>query len=329
MGHVTPGRENIAIPLGTPRSRSSIIQLNSNHSAAGKTSLCHLLTTLAVLPQSFNGRGSCTVWLDTDGRFSAARLDVVMSNFLSTAFPKLSSGERVAICFEAFRHVHLFRPQSTSQLVTTLESLPSYLLHVNGSNIHFSASRSVGLIVLDSAVSFYWQERFETDVARFEAMGTNEHPGTSAPERLSRTVEVITALKKLQKLFDCTIVFTSMPHEKLSTMTTPAATGAAIRNARLPPQEPPRTSPWTAFATLNLSISHDQVRQFATVMSFEECRRDQGNRLAALAKGRSIVSVDWIGSHNWANGVRDAVNRVDGQGLFAFRVNFSGILVEE
>ena len=187
----------------------------------------------------------------------------------------------------------------------------------------------MGLVVLDSAVSFYWQERFEADVARFEAMDKDEHPGIRASERLSRTVEVITELKKLQKLFDCPIVFTSIPHAKLSTMGNPAATGTAIRHARLLPEGPPRISPWTAFATLSLLISHDQVRQFATVMSLEECQRDQGNRLAALAKGRSVVSVDWIGSHNWANGVRDAVSKVDGQGLFAFRINLSGIQVEE
>jgi hypothetical protein len=327
--HVTPARGYTAtLPVRT-RTRPCVIQLSSNSSAAGKSSLCYLLTTLAVLPQDCNGKRHGVVWFDTDGRFSSTRLQSVLSNHLAIKFPKLSSGERVAICYEAFRHVHLFRPQSSSQLVSTLTSLPSYLLGPNGSTNHFSTSRSIGLIVLDSAIAFYWQDRFEAEIARFEAMGTDENLAARSTARSSRTLEVISELKKLQKLFDCTIVFTSTPLIKLSTMTTSTATALTTNDGPLLAQEAPRISPWTAFATLNLLVAEDQVRQFAAQMSIEECQRDQATRLAAIAEGRSVVYIDWSTRDTWASGVRNAVKSLDRQGSIAMRITSSGIAAED
>jgi hypothetical protein len=329
VGHTTPAIRHTATSLIKQRTTSSVIQLTDNNSAAGKTSLCYLLTTLAVLPQVYSGKRQGVVWFDTDGRLSAARLRSVLMNHLITHFPTLSSCESDAICNEALRHVHLFRPQSSSQLVSSLVSLPDYLLGTGRSTTHLSALRSIGLIVLDSATAFHWQDRFETEIARFEALGTDENVGARSPARSSGTLEAISELKKLQRLFDSTILFTSTPHVKSTTTTSFADSAVTTNDGRLLPQEPPRVSPWTAFATLNLLVSQEHVRQFAAQMSLEECERDQANRLAAVAKARSIVSVDWSTSVTWASGVRDAVNRLDGQGSFAMRITSSGIAVEE
>jgi hypothetical protein len=324
----TPGRGHATTSPSTSTTRPSVIQLSSAHSAAGKTSLCYLITTLAVLPQAFNGKGCAAVWFDTDGRFSSERLEAVLIGHLSTHFPRLNSGERNAICHDAFQHLHVLRPQSSFQLSCTLASLPGYLLGTNGTTTHFSALRSLGLIVLDSATSFYWQDRFEAEVSRFEALGTDESRGARTATRLSRTLEVVSELKRLQKLLDCTIVFTSTPPMTSSSMTISTATSTTANDRRLLPQETPRVSPWTVFATLNLSISKEQVRQFAAQMSLEECQRDQVDRLAAIAKGCSIVSVDWITSDTWGSGVRDAVNRLNGQGSFAIRITSNGVAIE-
>ena len=306
-----------------------MIQLGSIHSAAGKTCLCYLLTSLAILPQAYDGKQHAAVWFDTDGRFSATRLQAVLIHYLSENFPRLSSSERMAICNEAFHHLHVFKPQSSSQLLSTLVSLPGYLLlGAVGTTAHPSASRSLSLVVLDSATSFYWQDRFEAEVARFEAMGTDENPGTRSPARLSTASEIVSELKMLQKLFDSTIIFTTC-QARTSTMTSSTVTATTTNDGRLLPQEPPRVSPWTAFATLHLTVSQEQVRQFAAQMSLEECQRDQANRLAAIAKGRSIVSVDWSTSDTWASGVRDVVSRLDGQGSFAVRITSGGIANED
>jgi hypothetical protein len=311
------------------RTASSVIQLTDNNSAAGKTSLCYLLTTLALLPKDYSGKRHGVVWFDTDGRLSATRLHSVLINYLLTNFPTLSSGESDAICNEALRHLHVFRPQSSSQLVSSLISLPDYLLGTGRFTSHFSTLRSIGLIVLDSATAFYWQDRFDAEIARFEALGTDENVGARSSARSSGTLEAISELRKLQRVFDCTILFTSIPHVRSTAMASFANSAVTTNDGRLLPQEPPRVNPWTAFATLNLSVSREHVRQFAAQMSLEECERDQANRLTAIVKARSIVSVDWSTSVTWASGVRDAVNRLDGQGSFAMRITSRGIDVEE
>jgi hypothetical protein len=324
----TPVRGYATIPPSTSKAKPSVIQLSSTHSAAGKTSLCYLITTLALLPQTFNGKARAAVWFDTDGRFSALRLEAVLIDHLSTNFPRLDSDERNAICHDAFQHLHVLHPQSSSQLLCTLASLPGYLLGANGTTTHFSALRSLGLIVLDSATSFYWQDRFEAEVSRFEALGTDENRSARTATRPSRTLEIISELKRLQRLLDCTIVFTSTPPMTSSSTTISTATSITTNDRWLLPQETPRVSPWTAFATLNLSISKEHVRQFAAQMSLEECQRDQVDRLAAIAKGCSIVSIDWVTSDTWRSGVRDAVNRLNGQGSFMIRITSNGVAVE-
>jgi hypothetical protein len=290
--------------------------------------LCYLITTLAILPQAFNGKACGAIWFDTDGRFSSVRLETVLINHLSTHFPGLGSDERNAICHDAFQHLHVFHPQSSSQLLCTLKSLPGYLLGTNGTTAHFSGLRSLGLIVLDSATSFYWQDRFEAEVSRLEALGTDETRGDRATAQPSRTLEVISELKGLQKLLDCTIVFTSTPPMTSSRTTISTVTSITTNGRRFPPQETPQGSPWTAFATLNLSISKEQVRQFAAQMSLEECQRDQMDRLAAIVKGYSIVSVDWTTSDTWGSGVRDVANKLKAQGSFAIRITSNGVAME-
>ena len=327
-GDGTPARRHATSSPSTSRARPSVIQLSSTHSAAGKTSLCYLITTLAVLPQAFNGKARGAVWFDTDGRFSSVRLEAVLIDYLSTNFPHLGSDERNVICRDAFQHLHVFHPQSSSQLLCTLESLPGYLLGADGTTAHFSGLRSLGLIVIDSATSFYWQDRFEAEVSRLEDLGADESRGARTTTRPSRTLEVISGLKGLQQLLDCTIVFTSTPPTTSSSITISTATSIATNDRRLLPREIPRVSPWTAFATLNLSITKEQVRQFAAQMSLEECQRDQVDRLAAIAKGCSIVSVDWTTSDTWGSGVREALNRLNGQGSFAIRITSNGIAVE-
>lgn len=327
--NVTPVGENTATLPFKDRRRPSVVQLTDKTPTGGKTSLCYLITIIAVLPQDYNGKEHAVIWLDTDARFSAVRLQSVLIHHLSNTFPGLSSSESNAICHEALRHVHLFRPQSSSQLVATLVSLPGYLLGTGGSSTHFSASRSLGLLVLDSATAFYQQDCFEAEIARFEALRTDDHAGTRSSSRLSRTSEVIAELKRLQKLFDCTILFTSTRHEKSSTMNAAANIAVTMNDGWRLPQEAPRISLWVAFATLTLSVSQDEVRQFAVQLSLDECHRDQPNRLAAVTKRRSIVSVDWRTSDIWPIAVQDALNRLDGQGSFAIRLTSSSIDVEE
>ena len=299
-----------------PKPKPAIIQVTSHDSAAGKSNLLYLLTIFAVLPIEHNGTGQTVVWLDSDGRFSATRLHQSLSTHLSThQTSPPTRAEKDLICAEALRHVHVFRPQSTAQLIATLASLQDYLLTLQN---HFSSTRSLGLLVLDSATAFYWQDRFDAEMARLEAIGSESTVATDTP---SKTAQMIAHLKRLQKIFDCGIVFTT-------NTSTIKSTGSTVT----PPNQPAETtrmSAWSAFATLQLTISRVPVPQFAAQMELDECKRDQPNRLDAVQTGRFNVDLDRTHGETWPGHVKDATGRLDGRGRFGLRITEKGVLLEE
>ena len=290
--------------------------MTSPDSASGKSNLLYLLTIFAILPIEHNGKGQTVVWLDSDGRFSATRLHQSLSTHLSTHQPSPpTQAEQDLICAEAFRHVHVFRPQSSAQLIATLASLENYLLTLQN---HFSSMRSLGLLVLDSATAFYWQDRFDAEMARLEAIGSETTAATDIP---SKTAQAIAHLKRLQKIFDCGIVFTT----NMPTIKSPGSTITPPNQ----PAETPRMSAWSAFAKLQLTMTRVPVPQFAAQMELEECARDQPNRLAAVQKGRFNVDLDRTHSETWLGHVKDAIGRLDGRGRFGVRITEKGVLLEE
>ncbi len=323
-GITTPARSNAA----TRQAKPAVIQVTSTQSASGKTSVLYLLSALAVLPREYTGNGDTVVWVDADGCFSATRMNQVLLNILSPRLPSATANDKTNISLEALRHVHVFRPQSSSQLRATLNYLPDYLLNLPS---HASGSRSLDLLVLDSASVFYWQDRFEADIARYEALGTAKDPLDTSRNLATpyKTSNIISALKNLQKLFDCTILFTTSSHTNLTNTRNTNNTTITTTDGRRLPQEAPRISPWTAFATLSLTISPIKVPQFAAQMSLEECQRDQANRLVAVSNGRFVVSVDWANSETWPSGVADCVGKVGGNGSFGLRITNAGVVVEE
>lgn len=192
-----PTRQSTLLPMQISRWKPAIIELTSSRPASGKTNLLYYLTALAVLPTNHRGQGTAMVWFDTDGRFSATRLQEVMLGVVSLSITNEDDGESVVL--DALTHVHVFRPHSSRQLIETLDYLPFYLLD---STAHSSIRRRLGLLVLDSAAAFYWQDRFEAETARFE------HP--DAPrDKPSRAAEIITRLKKVQDEFDCAIAYST------------------------------------------------------------------------------------------------------------------------
>jgi Rad51 len=276
-----------------------VVELTSSRPVSGKTNFLYYVTALAVLPVGHGGQGIAVVWLDTDGRFSATRLQQVMLGVLSASAVEESDTEN--LIQEALTHVHVFRPQSSPQLIATLDSLPSYLLDVTA---HSSIQRRLGLVVLDSATAFYWQDRFYAETARFE------HPDEPR-DRPSRTAEVITRLKKVQKGFDCAILFsTSSIAPSVNKHAPPSVEG------NVAPHEPRSISPWTAFATLTLVLSRLKVPRFAEHMSLEECLGDREKRQEAIAKGSIVAEVDRRVSETWSSSVRIELGRNEAQGSF-------------
>ena len=284
-----------------------IIELTSSLPASGKTNLLYLITALAVLPSDHGGQGTAVVWFDNDGRFSATRLREVVIGAVSspTANEDAVGGEdgTERLVQKALTHVHVFQPQSSRQLVETLDSLPSYLLDVRA---HSSLSRRLGLLVLDSASVFYWQDRYDSESARFERP---DQPR----DKPSRTAEIITKLRDLQKEFDCAITYSTS--SAFSTMNKPVPLSTADSAA---PQESRSASAWARFASLTLNLSRLSVTRFSSHMSLEECLRDQKKRQDAVAKMKFVAEVDRSRSEIWTTGVKEEWKKMEAGGSFRF-----------
>jgi len=290
MSPWTPG----AVPPSAPppiqmHTRPAIIEISSSRSASGKTNLLYYLTSIAILPPECGGKGSAVVWIDADGRFSASRLMQIALHYLCSSSIGSTDQERFSTAREALKHVHTFQPQSSSKLVSILQHLDRYLLDSTG---HLSSYRWLGLMVLDSATAFYWPDRFDADVARLEAVPgpDNTTPAASGEQRPSKTAETIMLLKQLQARFECSVLFT--------TQATVASVSHPQRpqnkaSARMAPEEPGPQNPWTAFATLTLSMARLHVPPFASSMTMDECVQERQKRMEVLAQGRFGVHIDW------------------------------------
>lgn len=290
--------------------QSPIVEVTSSHSAAGKTSLLYYLTALALLHKDDGGKSSAVVWLDTDGRFSALQLSQILNAIISRRKANTANLTEHLIS-QALTHLHILHPQSSSQLLSMLQQLPTYLLSPAS---HHSLHRQLGMLVVDSATAFTFQDRFEADIARLEA-GSISNPTTTT----SRTTQIQESLQSLQSRFDCSILFTTDGATLLPTKRTQSTEM---------PQEPASISSWTAFATLSLTVQRASVPQFAPNMSLEQCLADRGQRQEAVSKSRFVVGLDWKGSERWLPEIRKAANELPGKGAFGMRINDHGVEIE-
>ncbi|KAJ9603856.1 hypothetical protein H2200_011377 [Cladophialophora chaetospira] len=264
-----------------PKPKPATIELTSQKSASGKTTLLSHLIGISVLPKYLGGKESTAIYIDADGRFSAMRLAQLMHHYIHRHSKKpatTSLSDVDMIIKESLDHIHVFRPQSSTQLLSILSHLPGYLFDASR---HQSMHRPLSMIILDSATTFFWQDRFDRTMARLETPGTTiEGPST--------TQQVIERLKHLQERFDCVVLFST-------TSTTPAS--IPQRQVEVGPTTPAPEdtgrviSPWTAYATLTLNLSRVPVPQFAPQMSMEECLRDRERRFEAVRKGRFVAVV--------------------------------------
>lgn len=289
--------------------RLPVIEVTSQASAAGKSTLLYCLAAKALLPFENGGKASVVTWFDTDGRFSASRLHQIMLQLVK----KSSASSAESIALDALQYLYIFKPSTSTQLIDQLTSLPDRLLERG-----WDLRRPMSLLILDSATAFQHQDRFDAEMMRLEA-GADY---ASRPKSPSRTSRIIAGLRIVQARFECTIAFSTQstsPTQPQQTGTTgnrhgdsPAQQSAP--HPPLPPQNAPTISPWTAFATLTLTTSRLPVSRFAPAMSLEECLRDRDKRQQAVAQGKFSVNVDWSSSERWPVGVREAVGTLDGKG---------------
>lgn len=305
-------RSVTGISQTSTKAKPAVIELTSTGSSQGKTQLLLYLAAISTLPRAYGGKESAVVWFDTALRLCTVRLFKVIQNWLAKSAPGIPTSDHEALSRHALRHVHVFRPQSSSQLIASLESLSNYLLN---SGRHFSSNRPLSLLVLDSATSFHWQDRLDADMARIRADPNAAKPA-NASTKSSRAANIIDCLKTVQQSLDCTIL--------LSTdLVLQARPGAYPTQSE--PREAIALTPYSYFAVLTFVLSRIRVPQFNSSMSLEECVRDQPNRLMAVSRGRFNAYLDRSLSESWSAMEKEAISKLPGQGSFGFRVTEEGV----
>lgn len=147
--------------------RGDIVELQGP-SGSGKSHLLYYLICSCILPLRLGGWNKVSVVFDTDGTFDIHRLQTLLRgrlkhNFLSD---ERSTGQIISV---ALRNLHIFRPNSSSQLAAGLANLSTY--HV--SNLPTS---EIALLAIDSVSAFNWLDRFA-----IEQRNTAPSPTVAAP----------------------------------------------------------------------------------------------------------------------------------------------------
>lgn len=320
-----------------------VVELSSSLSGAGKSQLLYYLIAHAVLPRSYGeihvgGQEAAIVFIDADDRFDADRLLAVIHGVLqpfSTLDGRrpdnvLSREDIEALLVSSMKHVHVFRPQSSSSLLTTLSTLDTYLYDVSQ---HYSFSRPLQMIAIDSATAFIWQDRLRDEVARTEDIGRPREE-VDRERELKQSfyladlyTDIVKELRRLQARFGCGVVYTTV-----SSGRNPAANimgsgpfGPYDRtSSRLPSLRPPLPASWGAYPTLRLIVHRDAVRSFPPTMSAHDARNEAGNRQSIVRQGKFSAWVNGWDREEWPRRVADGVDAHNG-GSFSFYIRESGV----
>lgn len=318
-------------PLVRANRACPVVEISSSSSAAGKSQLLNYLTAIAVLPLDFGGRGASVVFIDSDGRFDADRLRVVAKDIVQKNRRDSPGLEIEPSLTAALQHVHIFRPQSSSSLLATLQTLDTYLLDTSR---HFSSERPLHAILIDSATAFFWQDKLRDEVSRTENIGRplaeleHEREQKQTFYLADLYSELANELKRLQRRFTCTVIFTtvswagkSTPHDTLHTgpFDLYASPPSAPNTPSLRPSLP---SPWGTFPHLRLVVQRDTVRPFPPGMTARDAERDAPMRHEVVVQGKFSGWVNGWGREEWPRRVAEGVERT---GMFVFHVGRNAV----
>ncbi|KAI4685119.1 hypothetical protein J4E81_008932 [Alternaria sp. BMP 2799] len=236
-------------------------------SGAGKTSLIYLIIAHAILPRNFSstplyGQESAVILFDPLHHFSIPRLVQVMSTHLKTSLATteqeitatLKASMKSAIK-TALPHLHIFHPTSWSSFLSTLDSLPEYLL--NKTPQHKSMHRRIHSLILEDIDAFVWSIR-----------NTSPTVSSSSNTLATASTQLTTRVAKLGKLLSCATVLTSQSN--LLSSYRPSL-----------PTSWPQGTPVT-----RLAVRRVDVLQFAPGISVEDAEKERVQRWEVVSRGR-------------------------------------------
>lgn len=236
-----------------------------------------------------------------------------ISSICSTS-SALPEHEITSLVSDSFTHLHIFRPQSSSSLLATLTTLPSFLL--SSPSTHFSANRPLGLLAINDLSAFLWQDRLDAD----------DEPGLPASnhaEKASNTLfiaryrSLISSLRHIQHLFSCTIVATNWGLAPVTSV------------AGHPALRPHLPSLWNNFCTIKIVVERDRVSKFGPGLSAEEAKREGVQRWQAVEKSGFSGWINWWGHEGWRDEVREGIRGLKGGSGFSFKVTGDGVTIDD
>ncbi|KAL3482193.1 hypothetical protein BJX99DRAFT_83056 [Aspergillus californicus] len=324
--------------------RTPVLEIASTSSAAGKSQMLYYMAAMTVLPAKvngvpLNGLDSAVVFIDTDNRFDSERLRTVARGMVQSRLQTsdapfsdaTSHGSIEAMLVTSLQHVHIFRPQSSLALLATLQCLDTYLLDIRR---HISASRPLRAVIIDSATAFLWQDKLQDEIARTEDIG--RPTAEIEQERLRKEsfyladiyADLVACLKRLQHVFDCSVIYTttSFSGRSIEKASAPYGSYNPLDTAFLtiPSFRSPLPPPWGLFPTLRLVLQRDMVRPFSPGVTMSDARNDAPRRQEVVMRGEFLGSVNGWRREDWPRRLLEELKRRDGGG-FAFRVGLYGI----
>ncbi|MCJ1397227.1 hypothetical protein MMC11_000419 [Xylographa trunciseda] len=251
--------------------------------------------------------GGAAVWLETDSRFCILRLRSALHSHLTTSasLTDLSPLDVDALVTTSLQHLHVFRPSSSASLLATLLSIPDYLFSPHR---HSSAARALTSLIISNISAFVYQDRLDADESPHS-------PGSNA--FVQRYRDLVAALRRVQAIFSCTVVAGNVAFAPLL----PGPLGLTVRS-HLP-------AVWSAFCPLKVLVMREVTPKFGPGISAEEAAREAPARRDVVQRKKFRGWVDAWGSETWEAGVKSALEALEGNGEFGFRIDGEGLQVGE
>ena len=312
MSQTTQARQG---PASSRAARQPVIEIAGTSPCSGKTQLLyHLAATSLYGSRSRKSaeQGGAVVWIDTDNNFDILRLHLMLRNRTEVDLSEMNPSEVQHLGIEpeddavfCLQHLHVFQPQSSDALLSTLLSLPDRFLR---RSTHFSGGRCLKLVILSNISSFLWQDRQTSD-------SQSRTPGTSENDSfyLERYRDIVGALRILQATFECTIVAGNWVFGPLQHLSSGVAT------------KPHMPAIWANLCTLRLLVWRKSVPKLDLGISAQEALTK-----AARRGERTEVSVHSVCVNTWGldhvdQEVRNIAMAVQRRGTIDFHVNDNGL----
>ncbi|KAM6498211.1 hypothetical protein JOM56_006159 [Amanita muscaria] len=159
------------IPSLDPLKPANLIEVQGPP-ACGKSHFLYYLVINCLLPIALQGWDSIAVILDTELSFDLSRFQVLLISRIKRFLPRADDHAVQDLVQAALDRLHIFKPDSSSQLAVTIYHLPRYVAD------RFP-DRRLGLVAIDSISAFYWPDRYTVQQLQTAHEGHNQfhrHP---------------------------------------------------------------------------------------------------------------------------------------------------------